>query len=59
MLHALASALATFPNKKAWRRLQKNGMKADYSWDRSAAEYVKMYRRLTRRNASNPAASKR
>ena len=29
---------------KAWRRLQVNGMKKDFSWDRSAAEYVKVYK---------------
>ena len=41
-----ARALAAYPNKKVWTRLQKNGMRADFSWDRSAAEYVKMYQRL-------------
>ena len=46
MLQTLEAALATFANKKIWSRLQKNGMRADYSWDRSAAEYVKIYRRL-------------
>lgn len=49
MLRALGSALAAFPNKKLWTRLQKNGMKADFSWDRSAAEYVKLYRRVLKR----------
>ena len=46
LLRTLESALATFANKKVWSRLQKNGMRADYSWDRSAAEYVKIYTRL-------------
>ena len=27
-----------------WRRLQVNGMTKDFSWDRSAAEYVKVYK---------------
>jgi glycogen synthase len=27
-------------------RIIRNGMKADWSWDRSAAEYEKIYRRL-------------
>ena len=43
MMRALGAALAAFPNKKIWTRLQKNGMRADFSWDRSAGEYVKMY----------------
>ena len=46
LMQALKDALAAYPNKKAWTRLQKNGMKTDFSWGRSAAEYVKMYRRL-------------
>ena len=69
LMEALNAALAAYPNAKAWRRLQKNGMRADFSWDRSAGEYVKMYQRLrpkkapkpqTRaRNASSAAASKK
>jgi starch synthase len=65
LLATLSSALATYPNKKIWTRLQKNGMRADVSWDHSASEYVKMYRKLRppkahkpRRNAGKPAASK-
>jgi starch synthase len=50
-LEALRTALAVYPDKKRWTRLQKNGMKADFSWDRSAGEYVKMYKRLRRPSA--------
>ena len=57
MMETLRSAFATYPNKKIWTRLQKNGMRADVSWDRSAGEYVKMYRKLMRRNRP-PAAAK-
>jgi starch synthase len=43
---ALQRALATFRSQpKAWRRLQLNGMKRDFSWARSAQEYVRIYRR--------------
>lgn len=55
MLGAITTAVATFPNKKIWTRLQKNGMKADFSWDRSAGEYVKMYSRLMRQKTAQPA----
>ena len=46
MMSALGSALVAFRNKKMWTRLQKNGMRADFSWDRSAAEYVTVYKRV-------------
>jgi starch synthase len=54
MVQALQSALAVYPNKKTWTRLQKNGMRADFSWDRSAGEYVKMYRGLRPRKTAAP-----
>ncbi|MGH9385371.1 MAG: glycogen synthase GlgA [Vicinamibacterales bacterium] len=46
MMHALANALGAFRNKKMWTRLQKNGMRSDFSWDRSADEYVTVYKRV-------------
>ena len=30
---------------KTWRRLQANGMAADFSWERSAREYEAVYHR--------------
>ncbi len=60
LLRTVETALAVFPNKKIWTRLQKNGMRADFSWDRSAAEYVKIYRRVgpTRTKRRAPASKK-
>jgi starch synthase len=46
MMHALANAVGAFRNKKMWTRLQKNGMRQDFSWDRSAEEYVTVYKRV-------------
>jgi starch synthase len=44
---ALQAALTLYSNNRpAWTRLQKNGMRKDFSWDRSAAEYVKVYKRV-------------
>ena len=44
-LHAsLAVAIETWGNTRKWRALQRAGMKLDFSWDRSAREYVKVYR---------------
>jgi starch synthase len=34
---------------RQWQRLQTNGMRKDFSWQRSAAEYVKLYRRVIAR----------
>jgi starch synthase len=44
MLGALAQALDVFGRPAEWQRLQQNGMKADFSWDRSARAYVKVYK---------------
>jgi len=33
-------------HRKVWTRLQKNGMRKDFSWERSAREYVKVYKRV-------------
>ena len=41
---ALRRALKAYRNKRAWRRLQQRGMKADFSWSSSAQEYVRLYR---------------
>jgi starch synthase len=46
LLDAVQGALAVWENPRAWRRLQRNGMRKDFSWERSAAEYVKMYKRV-------------
>jgi starch synthase len=34
-------------DRDTWKRVMTNGMKQDWSWDRSAAEYEALYRRLT------------
>ena len=41
---SVARAVETFGDVRKWRALQRAGMKADFSWDRSAREYVKVYR---------------
>jgi starch synthase len=43
---ALKYACDTFANKEYWRKLQKNGMEMDFSWERSAGEYLSLYRSL-------------
>ena len=43
LLWAVDQALAAYANKKAWRKLMKNGMLKDFSWERSARAYVELY----------------
>lgn len=53
---ALHRALQTYrDHPKRWQRLQANGMKKDFSWERSASEYVRLYRRLLRAPRAAPA----
>jgi starch synthase len=45
-LEAIRKAVDLFGDHKAWQRLMANGMKADFSWDRSAGRYMELYRSL-------------
>jgi starch synthase len=42
---AIERARATFAKPSIWKKLQQAGMAQDFSWDRSAREYVKLYER--------------
>lgn len=47
MFDAVIRACEVFwTDKVAWHRLQRRAMKADFSWDKSAEQYVEMYRCL-------------
>ncbi|MBR6030057.1 MAG: glycogen synthase GlgA [Clostridia bacterium] len=47
MLHTIQRAMTFYHDRKdVWRLLQQRGMSADYSWNRSAAKYVELYRGL-------------
>jgi starch synthase len=43
LLSTVKRVLSTFKNARKWQTMQAAGMKQDYSWDRSAREYVKIY----------------
>jgi starch synthase len=45
---ALGQALDTFRDRSAWRRLMRNAMSRDYSWDTQARRYVEAYAWLAR-----------
>jgi starch synthase len=39
-------ALSAFNNKSLWLKMQQRGMGTDFSWNKSAMEYIKLYERL-------------
>ncbi|WP_394120922.1 glycogen synthase GlgA [Planococcus donghaensis] len=43
---ALSRCLTFYQQPEHWEAIKKNGMKGDYSWSRSAAEYAKLYERI-------------
>lgn len=47
--------IALFSDRKAWRRLQRAGMRSDFGWGRSAREYAALYRTLAPSRRSRPA----
>jgi starch synthase len=46
LLKTIDRALALFPDKKSWTALQRRAMSMDFSWDRSARAYSKIYQEL-------------
>lgn len=46
MLAEIKRALKIFDDQKLWQKIQKAGMKEDFSWDRSAKSYVELYKKI-------------
>jgi starch synthase len=42
---AIVRGIETYKHRDVWRQIQLHGMAADFSWHRSAREYVDLYRR--------------
>ncbi|MFN2292416.1 MAG: glycogen synthase [Anaerolineae bacterium] len=42
---AIVRAIETFKHRDLWRQIQLRGMRADFSWERSARKYIDLYRR--------------
>lgn len=47
---AIARAVALYRQPRAWRAMQRSGMKADFSWASSGRLYAELYRELTGRS---------
>ena len=43
LVKTIKTALGVYKNKKQWHTLSKNAMDCDFSWKKSAQEYVKLY----------------
>ncbi|MBN1139944.1 MAG: glycogen synthase [Anaerolineae bacterium] len=55
---AIVRAIETFKHRETWRQIQRQGMTADFSWDRSANKYVDLYRRAIASRIPRPGLEK-
>ena len=46
LLSTIRRAIQVYRNPKEWQALMRNGMSCDFSWSRSAKEYVELYRSI-------------
>ena len=46
LTHAIARATETFADVDTWSAIQRNGMRADFSWTNSGARYADLYSQL-------------
>jgi starch synthase len=49
LLRAARATLNAYDDKKAWKALVAHVMKEDYSWEQSAKEYVKLYKKASQK----------
>ncbi len=49
LLKTLKHALNLWEDKKAWSKLQKNGMREDFSWNVIAQKYIKLYEKAIKK----------
>lgn len=52
LLHAIRRLVDAHADTGLWASIQRQGMKADVSWDRSAEKYVELYRLLLSKRAA-------
>src|SRR5690606_34824583 len=57
LVAAVRAALGVFADQSAWQQVMRNAMAQDFSWARSAAQYLGLYRRVVaqRRFSAPPA----
>ncbi|HBH97705.1 MAG TPA: glycogen synthase GlgA [Candidatus Omnitrophica bacterium] len=57
LVEAVEEAVALFANRAQWTQVMRTGMRQDFSWDRSAREYVTLYE--TARSTKHPRPAER
>lgn len=53
LIEKVEKALAIYRNKNLWLKLMKNAMKEDFSWERSALQYEKIYYRALAKSSDS------
>lgn len=56
---ALRRALEAYQTPSVWLKVQRHGMRADFSWDRSAGRYLELYERALRKRGRGSGAGGR
>ena len=51
LLDAIDRALAAFEDEASWKKLMRNGMARNYSWEEPAREYTALYEEVARRRS--------
>jgi len=46
MLYAIKEAVHYYYHRSTWTYLMKKGMTTDFSWEKSAKEYLELYEKL-------------
>ena len=47
LVSAVKNAVGVFRQKERWRALVQKAMACDFSWDRSAREYIRLYNKIS------------
>ena len=43
---AMEYAISTYANRRAWRKLMRNSMKQDFSWEKQVQKYIGLYKKV-------------
>ncbi|HRB00143.1 MAG TPA: glycogen/starch synthase [Ignavibacteria bacterium] len=49
----IVQALEVYNQKNIWKKIMQRGMKKDFSWDKSAKEYMSLYKKAVSKKADN------